>query len=97
MIPSGPGKKRQKGVRKPLVAFRCPDDLLAYIRANESDRVDRTDVILKLLQVAKDAGETMGARWWEVELTANVTHTPPGVVLGHLAVEALDARAKKKK
>lgn len=96
VIPSQPGKKRQKGVRKPLVAFRCPDDLLAYVESRQTDRIGRTDVLLKLLQTAKDAGEVMGDQWWEVERRANVAGVMPGTILGQLALEALGTRNKRK-
>jgi hypothetical protein len=100
LISTPPGKRRKKGVRKELIAFRCPDDLLVYIRAQESERVGRTDVILKLLQVARAADEVLGPQWWEVERRANVAGVPPGKVLGELALAALDAekpKAPKKK
>jgi hypothetical protein len=91
--PSKSGKRRKKGVRKPLIAFRCPDDLLTYIQSKETDRIDRTEVILKLLQVAKDAAETMGPLWWQVEYRANMDEVFPGVVLGQLAIAALGEKA----
>lgn len=97
VIPSHPGKRRKKGVRKPLIAFRCPDDLLAYIQSKESDRIDRTEVILKLLQTARDAAGVMGDAWWEVEKRANVTGVFPGTILGQLALEALSNEKKNGK
>jgi hypothetical protein len=95
LISGQAGKKRKVGVRKPMVAFRCPDDLLRYIEGHQNERVGRTDVILKLLQVAKDADETMGDAWWEVERRANVAGVLPGVILGRLALEALSVLKKK--
>ena len=96
LISSSSGKKRKVGVIKPMVAFRCPDDILSYIKSRETDRIGKTDVILKLLQTAKDAGDVLGDQWWEVERRANVAGVLPGVVLGQLALEALVGKKPKK-
>lgn len=89
MFAGKPNSGRKKGVRKDLVAFRCPEDVKAHLAKLQERGADRTEVIVKSIRVAKDVSERMGAEWWEVERRANVAGAAPGEILADLALSAL--------
>lgn len=100
MFPTKPGSKRVRGIRKKQLAFRPPDDLRAYIqRAEVAGNRTTTEVLIKMLQVARDASEGLGVEWYEIERQAAVEGTTAGVVLARLALAKLketDDRDRKR-
>jgi hypothetical protein len=95
MFPPKPTKQRQRGVRKPQIAFRAPEHLERYIEGAESGGYTKTQVVIRMLEVAKDAAEGLGNDWFEIERIAAVEKTTPGVVLARLAKAGLERRPKK--
>lgn len=97
MFPPTPGQKRVRGVRKKQLAFRPPDDLRAYIeKAEKASSRNTTEVLIKMLQVARDVADGLGVEWYEVERLAAVEGTTPGVVLARLARTAMgEGRGKR--
>lgn len=95
VFPKKQTRQRQKGSPKPLWAFRPPLALQQYIEAAEAGGYDRTEIIIRMLEVAKDAADTLGVDWFEIERLANVEGVTPGVILARLAKTGLDKRPKK--
>jgi hypothetical protein len=95
VFPKKQTRQRQKGSPKPLWAFRPPIAVQEYIEAAETGGYDRTEVIIRMLEVAKDAADALGVDWFEIERLANVEGVTPGVVLARLARSGLDKRLKK--
>lgn len=87
-------QKRQSGDQKKVkqIAFRPPPELNEYIEKSEAGGYTKTAVVLRSMQIARDAVETLGDEWWEIEKRANLEGVGPGVILGRLALEALAKR-----
>jgi hypothetical protein len=81
---------RTKGqVLEKTIGFRPVPELREWIDANATGGRTQTAVIVRALEIARDAGEVLGVEWWEVEKQANIKGTTPGAVLGALALAAL--------
>ncbi len=91
LFPTKPGQqpRRQKGGRKKQMAFRPPQELSEYIESAEATGRTLTEVLIKMLTVAKDCAEGLGVDWYELERLASVEGTTPGAVLARLAKAAL--------
>lgn len=91
--PKGRQPKTPGAPKTRQVNFRPPPDIEAYLRQNAELGYSRTEVILKLLYLAKGALDELGSLWWDIEKAANQGGTPHGKALGQYA--ALGLRAKK--
>ncbi len=84
-----PKKPTQPKGESTQIAFRVPKDLERYIKDAEALGYSKTEVVLRMLGVARDASDELGGLWTEVEKRATDGETRPGVVLGRLAKAAL--------
>lgn len=85
------GKKREKGVAKPAVSFRSPEDVIEWLKSLEAKGHDRTDVIVTALRVGRDVSARIGDKWYEVEYRAKREGVEPGEMLAQLALVAIAA------
>lgn len=90
-------QKRQSGSLKKekQITFRPPPELRGFIEGAEAGGYTKTSVVLRCIAIAKDAMEALGDEWWEIERQAHVEGVGPGTILGRLALEALQRKAKK--
>jgi hypothetical protein len=95
--PKAEKQQRQKGIRKPQIAFRVPEYLEAYIEAAVEGGYSQTEVVVRMLGVAKDAAEALGEEWFEIERAALGSGATPGTMLGRLARVGLLQERKSKK
>lgn len=94
MFPPKPKKERERGVRKPQIAFRVPQHLEDYIEQAKQGGWTQTEVVLRMLELAKDVAEGLGADWFQVEAMAGTEKRSAGAVLAALAKVGL-SKAKK--
>lgn len=94
--PKGQKQKRKKGVVKDQMAFRPPADLRAYIEAAEDGGYTKTEILIRMLGMAKDAVEALGPEWFEIERLAATERTTPGLMLARLAQDALKKTNQKR-
>lgn len=91
VFPTKPGKRREKGVTKPTVGFRAPDDIVAWLEGLRTAGADRTETIITSLRLARAVAEAFGDRWFEVEYRAKREHKEAGAMVAELALRALMA------
>lgn len=85
------GKKREKGVAKPAVSFRSPEDVVSWLDEMEATNHDRTEVIVTALRVGRDVAKRIGDKWYEIEYRAKRKSLQPGEMLAELALTAIEA------
>ena len=93
---SGPKGRQTRSVGSPksqLIAFRAPEDLLAYVEEMSKNGYAKTEIVLGLCYVAMEAVVEMGNAWWELERRAASDGIPRGKALGRYA--ALGLKVKK--
>jgi hypothetical protein len=95
--PKAEKQQRKRGVRKPQIAFRVPEYLEAYIEAAVQSGYSQTEVVVRMLGVAKDAAEALGEEWFEIERAALGSGATPGTMLGRLARVGLLHERKARK
>lgn len=83
---------RSRGKRKPQFFFRPPDHLRDHIEDVEQAGYTRTEVIVKMLDFAKDAADELGADWYALEHRAAVDGTTPGTLAGQILKQSLKKR-----
>lgn len=89
-----PHKDRPRGHPSEQVVFRCPKELLETVEA--LGRRSRTDAIVELLDLARDAREALGERWPEVVSLAAREQVSDGAALAQLARESLESKGRKR-
>lgn len=87
--------KKGTGADKVQLAFRCPGDLYKRIEAQSLDGVVTTRV-LRGIADAVDMEEAAGPRLREILAQAMLEGKTAGAMAAELALEALDARKKKR-
>lgn len=92
------GTPRKAGGAKKLLAFRAPDYLHQYILGVEKRGYEKTEVLLEMLDLAKDAGEGLSdEEWFAVDSEARRMKTSRGNAMASLVKEAIEARAAKER
>lgn len=79
------------------VNFRAPKSLKEYLSRQKSGGHTETDVIIQSILALRDVVDVMGEEWWDVVKLSISEKKPYGSILGELALEALKARATKKR
>jgi hypothetical protein len=90
-------QKREAGKRKPAITFRVPDHLLDFVLDAEDAGHTRTAVVVRMMEVARDAAAALEEDWWELEKLAARENSTPGTILGRLARETLESEGKPRK
>lgn len=91
MFPTKPGKRREKGVHKPSVGFRAPDDIVEWLDQLKAAGADRAEAIITSLRLAKEIHARFADKWFEIEYRAKRKGVEPGAMLAELAEAALEA------
>jgi len=89
VFPIKPGKKRQRGVQKPGVGFRAPDDIVEWLAELEQAGADKTEAIVTSLRLGREVAKRIGDKWYEVEYRAKRQGVEPGTMLADLALAAI--------
>ena len=92
--PKSEKKTRVRGVEKARYTFRSPPDLDHYIKSAEEGGYDKTEVIVRMLTLAKDVADQLETDWLEIERRAALEKVRPGVIVGRL-VKELIARGRR--
>lgn len=88
--------KKGTGLDKTQLAFRCPGELHRKLAARTDAATSMTTRVLRALQDQVDLEEGAGDRLRELQATALMNGEAFGVSVAALALEALDARRKKR-
>lgn len=91
VFPIKPGKTRQRGVKKPSVGFRAPDDIVTWLEELQQSGADKTEAIVTSLRLGREVAKRMGDKWYEVEYRARRNSLEPGAMLADLAMAAIAA------
>lgn len=83
--------KKKEGDPKPVIGFRCPVDVLEWLRKLKQEGHDQSQTIVTALRVGRDVATRIGDKWFEVEYRALRRDIPPGVMLAELALAAITA------
>lgn len=93
---SGPKRRRARSdSTQEQIAFRVPPDLMAYIRKIEGLGYSKTDAILRLVEVARDAVDELDAAWWDIERAAHTAGITAGRALARYALTGIKAERRK--
>lgn len=88
--------KKGTGTEKTQLAFRCPDELYRKLQAGTDVSTSLTARVLRALQDVIDLEEGAGDRMPELRAAAILERGSLGTSVAKLALEAIDARRKKR-
>jgi hypothetical protein len=90
-------KGSSKKGRKPLWAFKAPDDVDEYLRSMVVPGFSRSDVLIELVRVVRDLERELGDASAAIEEMARKEGTSTGLIVGQLARRGLDPKIPRRK
>lgn len=94
--PKGRQTRTEGDPKDEQISFRAPKDLLEYVNTIKKLGYSKTEVVMRLVYIAKDAAEELAESWWDIEGAANREGITPGRALARFAIAGLKAAEKKK-